>query len=80
MTLASLHSPTEGPSGATAPMVFYGLGSIGRMILDELLDRQVAVDLILDRGKRGETYRDIPILALDDVADGRIAGRTVQEF
>ena len=77
MTLASLHSPTEGPSGATAPMVFYGLGSIGRMILDELLDRQVAVDLILDRGKRGETYRDIPILALDDVADGRIAGRTV---
>ena len=47
-------------------LVVYGLGSTGQLIVDELLDRGVAVDRILDRGKAGQTYRDIPVLALGD--------------
>ena len=60
-----------------AGLVIYGLGSVGRSIVDDLLAEGVAVDLILDRGKRGESYRSIPILALDDVTDGELAGRAV---
>lgn len=59
------------------PIVVYGLGSTGRTIVDELMDAGVAIDLILDRGKAGEDYNGIPVLSLDDVEDGRLAGRTV---
>lgn len=60
-----------------AALVVYGLGSVGQGIVDDLLAEGVPVDLILDRGKRGESYRGIPVLALDDVADGGLMGRTV---
>jgi FkbM family methyltransferase len=50
---------------------------MGRSIVDDLLAEGAPVDLILDRGKRGETYRDIPVLALEDTTDGRLVGRTV---
>ncbi len=59
------------------PLVFYGLGAMGRTILDELLDAGVTVDLILDRGKRGQHYRDIPIRGVEDVAGDGLSGRTV---
>jgi FkbM family methyltransferase len=58
-------------------LVFYGLGATGQTILDELLANRIPVDLILDRGKRGQHHQGIPILALDDLAEGQIAGRTV---
>lgn len=58
-------------------LVVYGLGSVGKGIVDDLLAEAIAVDFILDRGQRGESYRGIPILALEDVADGGITGRTV---
>ena len=57
-------------------LVVYGLGSTGQVIVDELLDAKVAIGLILDRGKSGQEYRGIPILALDDLAEGRLAGTT----
>ena len=47
-------------------LIVYGLGSTGQLIVDELLDRGVAIDLILDRGKAGQVYRDIPVRALGD--------------
>ncbi|WP_309602668.1 FkbM family methyltransferase [Sphingomonas sp.] len=47
-------------------LVVYGLGSTGRLIVDELLDAGVAIDLILDRGKAGQMYRDIPVRALGE--------------
>lgn len=47
-------------------LIVYGLGSTGQMIVDELLDGGVALDLILDRGKVGQVYRDIPVRALGD--------------
>ena len=47
-------------------LVVYGLGSTGRLIVDELLDGGVAINLILDRGKAGQVYRDIPVRALGD--------------
>ncbi len=47
-------------------LIVYGLGSTGQSIVDELLDRGVAIDLILDRGKAGQSYRNIPIKALGD--------------
>ncbi|MEO8141354.1 MAG: hypothetical protein ABI617_01705, partial [Sphingomicrobium sp.] len=56
------------------PLIVYGLGSIGQRIVDELLDAGVAIDLILDRGKVGQAYRDIPVQALDNA---NVAGRTV---
>ena len=56
------------------PLVIYGLGATGQHIVDELLDNGVAIDLILDRGKAGQTYRDLPIHSL---GDGNVAGRTV---
>lgn len=58
-------------------LIVYGLGSTGRTIVDELLDSNVAIDLILDRGKAGQCYRDIPILALDGLAAGRLSGAKV---
>ncbi len=58
-------------------LIVYGLGSTGQIIVDELVDANVAIELILDRGKSGQDYRGIPILALDDLADGRLAGATV---
>ena len=56
------------------PLVIYGLGATGQQIVDELLDAGVAIDLILDRGKAGQAYRDIPVGALDG---GNVVGRTV---
>jgi FkbM family methyltransferase len=57
-------------------LIVYGLGAVGRQIVDELLDEGHEVELILDRGKRGEEYRGIPIVALED-AGGRLAGKPV---
>jgi len=59
------------------PLVIYGLGATGQRIVDELLDNAVAIDLILDRGKSGQTYRDLPIRALDELAAGQLEGRNV---
>ena len=59
------------------PLIVYGLGSTGQVIVDELIDSKVAIDLILDCGKSGQEYRGIPILALDDLATGRLTDRTV---
>ena len=59
------------------PLIVYGLGSTGQVIVDELIDSNVAIDLILDRGKSGQEYRGIPILALDDLTTGRLTDRTV---
>ena len=64
-------------SPSTVPLIFYGLGSTGQTIVDDLLANDIVVDLILDRGKRGQTYRDIPVKALDDLVGGEITGRTV---
>ncbi|WP_295631768.1 FkbM family methyltransferase [Novosphingobium sp.] len=55
-------------------LVVYGLGSVGKGIVDDLIAEGMAVDFILDRGKRGESYRGIPILALEDVTGGQLAG------
>lgn len=59
------------------PLIVYGLGSTGQVIVDELIDAKVAIDLILDRGKSGQEFRGIPILALNELAEGRLAGTTV---
>lgn len=58
------------------PLLFYGLGAVGAQIVDDLVDEGLEIELILDRGKAGQEYRGIPILALDD-ARGTVAGRTV---
>jgi FkbM family methyltransferase len=58
------------------PLIVYGLGSTGQTIVDELLDAGVPIGLILDRGKSGQAFRDVPILSLDDLPDGRLAGAT----
>ena len=58
-------------------LVVYGLGSTGRIIVDELLDAGVGIDLILDRGKAGQAYRNIPVLALDALEDGRLSGARI---
>lgn len=64
-------------SMGTEPLVIYGLGAVGRQIVDELLAEGHEIELILDRGKRGEEYRGIPIAALEDVSGGRLAGKPV---
>lgn len=58
-------------------LIVYGLGSTGQVIVDELLDSNVAIDLILDRGKAGQCYRDIPILALEGLEAGRLSGAKI---
>jgi FkbM family methyltransferase len=58
-------------------LVIYGLGTFGQQIVDDLLAEDVKVDLILDRGKRGQQYRGIAILGLEDAADGQLTGRSV---
>lgn len=58
-------------------LIVYGLGSVGQKIVDELIDANVQVDLILDRGKSGQWYREIPILALDEAPGERLRGRPV---
>jgi len=68
--------PVSDRSGP-ASLVVYGLGSVGCGIVDDLLADGTDVDLILDRGKRGQSYRRIPVLALEDTGDGRLADRTV---
>jgi FkbM family methyltransferase len=62
---------------APADLVVYGLGVVGRSIVDDLLADHARIAFILDHGKRGQSYRDIPVLALEDAIDGRLAGRTV---
>ena len=64
-------------SASSDGLVVYGLGAIGQRIVDALIIEQINVDLILDRGKRGQEFQGIPILALDDVDGGQLAGRTI---
>jgi len=75
--MAGAQMPRSDAPPADGGLVFYGLGATGQKILDELLAKRIAVDLILDRGKRGQQHHGIPILALDDLNEGQIAGRTV---
>lgn len=65
------------PANLGAPLVVYGLGSVGEKIVDELVERDTCIDLILDRGRSGQTYRGIPVHSLDDCTDGRLSGRSV---
>lgn len=65
------------PQHALQPLVVYGLGAVGRRIVDELLDEGHEIELILDRGKAGEEYRGIPIIALDDARESRLRGRSI---
>jgi len=57
-------------------LVIYGLGAIGSRIVDELLEEGHSIELILDRGKRGQNYQGIPIVALEDAPD-RVSGKSV---
>lgn len=59
------------------PLIVYGLGSTGQTIVDELIDSKIDIGLIVDRGKSGQEYRGIPILALDNLPQGRLAGANV---
>lgn len=59
------------------PLIVYGLGSTGQTIIDELIDTGVRIELILDRGKSGQEYRGIPVLALDQLDGRRLTGKTV---
>jgi FkbM family methyltransferase len=63
--------------GLLEPLVVYGLGAVGEKIVDDLTAHGVQIDLILDRGRSGQTYRGIPVSSLDQCADGRLAGRPV---
>lgn len=58
------------------PLVVYGLGSTGQRIVDELLAAGMTIDLILDRGRAGDNYGGIPVLALDALEEGCLDGRT----
>lgn len=58
------------------PQIVYGLGSFGQKIVDQLIAAERRIELILDHGKRGQEYRSIPVVALEDAAE-RLAGRTV---
>lgn len=64
-------------SHAPEPFVVYGLGTVGSAIVDELLDNGHRIELIVDRGKCGQEYRGIPIVALEQTANGRLAGKAV---
>lgn len=67
----------RGSAGVRDPIVVYGLGAVGKKIVDELVERGFDIELILDRKRSGETYRGIRIHSLEDCADGRLSGRTV---
>lgn len=56
-------------------LVIYGFGSVGRHVVDALLDAGFKIPLILDRGKDGEEHRGIPIASLEalEVHRDRIA-------
>lgn len=58
-------------------MTIYGFGSVGQQIVDELIAHEFEIEMILDRGKGGQTYRGIPIMTLEDASDGRLSGRSV---
>jgi len=68
--------PLDSPHD-TGSLIIYGLGTVGQAIVDDLLSEGVYIELILDRGKGGESYRDIPILTLENAGDGRLIGKTV---
>lgn len=58
-------------------LILYGLGAVGQAIADDLLAGGWKIEFILDRGKRGQSYRDIPVLALEDAMDGRLRGKMI---
>jgi FkbM family methyltransferase len=59
------------------PLIVYGLGATGQAVVDALLDEGVDIEMILDRGKRGQDYRGIRIEALEDLGEGRLSGKPV---
>src|SRR3546814_6431661 len=68
--------PFDSPHDADC-LIVYGLGTVGQAIVDDLLAEGINIELILDRGKGGESYRNIPILAIEDAGDDRLTGKTV---
>lgn len=57
-------------------LVIYGLGSTGKAVVEQLIVAGTTIDLILDRGKAGESFGDIPVRALGDLDDGALTGKT----
>jgi FkbM family methyltransferase len=64
-------------SAFSGGLVVYGFGSVGQRIVDELIDAGFPVELILDRAKRDQVYRDVPIKSLDDLGEASLAGKPV---
>jgi len=69
--------PDQPGPGLLEPVVIYGLGSVGEKIVDELTAHGVRIDLILDRGRSGQTYRGVPVSSLEECANGALSGRSV---
>ena len=68
--------PSDSGHGSES-LIIYGLGTVGQAIVNDLLAERANIEFILDRGKQGQSYRDIPILALEDASDGRLEGKAV---
>ncbi len=47
-------------------LAVYGLGATGRFVVDQLLEKNVAISCIFDKNQAGSAYRGISILGLDD--------------
>lgn len=49
------------------PLVVYGFGSAGKLVVDSLLEQSIEIDFIIDKNKCGNTYRSIPIVGLSEI-------------
>ncbi len=54
----------------------YGFGSVGKLIVDKLLDMNLSVRCIIDRSKCGVLYQGIPVIHLKDIGAYDVANMT----
>ena len=58
---------TKSQTAKNQPLIIYGLGSAGQLVVDSLLAQHIEIDFIIDKNKGGSRYRDIPIITLSEV-------------
>lgn len=58
----------DSTAGSPVKYAVYGLGGMGKRVVDSLLNANRAIAFIMDKGFQEKTYKGIEVLSIDEAA------------